>query len=660
MPLYTAKILAETQIAPAEFNSRGVHGKPFPLSQLDVFAIPDFPQFAYNAYTTVLPHFIKAAATKKRIRATDIGCTFNMAAEHFLPIPLPPLVTSFIFDHDTDAEKALLEEFAHTEFTPEGEGNKDTIYTFKRPTVGLMMRLVALKAMPGLSTPVSAVNMGVMRQFLTALKIASAFLLAHNYSAFNGEADPQEKFPETWREFIGMKRTAGHLEKLIKKMAKIQTEEDTEEEDEMAEDEPEENLADAEIVVSITTSAGSSESIPWANPPSEFKPIFMKPADIPSGDGLVFPYFPGLLEDDHSFIPGLMREYFLQSLGETAKEMTEGYKAFKKAHSSWMRTASGHIMMHVFQGIKLAITGQCRMIPMFLNEGYQGFILLGGRFSVNIMQEIVRPLPEMKFRAEAMVMTLHDIAVKGIVERLNKMKIKKGHGRKAVVKVSEITGARDLYTRLAKMELDEDTSKTITQLANDLTFPEAYWRFNVENVVKLIDYIADTSQSLPDDAPMYLGGGVITSSDALSSVLAAFGPEAPSVLVEGGRKFVVPGKGIPDVASEMSQRTAKGKARRPLERMVITRKPIKLAHADWTRVLFERAIYQKEGRSAIYKSLVSAGEDRDRVWNALKALIQTLPDHIVPVAAERKNMGVEVPKNKKRKFDDDVSFAEFC
>jgi len=622
MPIYVATALKGNQKGDPEFVARGIEYARSTSTKAFLFASPDCPQLAYKTYTTVLPAFMKAEVERKTVYMDKIGYTFSMPTEKLLPMQLPPLVFSFKSPLSDDKVKALQDEYSIT--IPPTKKEKDdkrfvlSDYEYEDvKTIEKRFGTIDPHAFPSVGT----VNKSALIAFQTARKLLTAFLLTQHYPAFEHGVENEQQAYESIPGFISAKRRAVEQGGRASKRRTGETVLDEEDEDMEVDDQPEYEFNFGLLGVGATP----EERIPRATPKYDGRPLMGLVADVPNSSGFCFPYFDGLLEDDFSYIPGIMDRFFRECLGGTKDEIITGFAKFRASHGILARTEAGRRLQHLFVGIKLAVEGQARLFPIVHGVKYHGFALLGARFTLAAYGKAFRPLSASDLRAELTDISLHDRALENLMNELNLCKRDQSFakGEKVLKTSREITSARVLQREVLKRIIPEEKKDVITRLAADLAFPERFWTINVENVLKAMTLIVD--DALPEmEVPMYLGGGVIVSDSVELAVLSAFGPIAFSLKSINGKKWQIPKPGMPDAASELiASSSGKSQVKR-LATIIIQRKDLFQAARDVRDTVNEKAIWVKTSRESSNRGVSCGGKLRDDLWEGLKKIMASV------------------------------------
>jgi hypothetical protein len=350
--------------------------------------------------------------------------------------------------------------------------------------------------------------------------------------------------------------------------------------------------------------------------PAPFRPLvnYGPASAVPASSGIVFPYFHGMITPDFQFLPNFMWRFFLQSFGETRDAFTKGFKKWTDGSKSWCDSFLGLQLQHIFFGVQLALETQARVFIVSELETYQGFVLLGEGFSVVAHDKVYTPVSSEELRIHLSSMSIHNNALEKICDLLSASTLAGSKKRKRVVP-GDISSNRSLYVEFHQRSIDDDTEEKILSLANDLSFPERYWRVNPTTIAKLFESYGKRDGGHPESEPMYIGSGLLNSVDAAYLALSVFGPTAPSFYTVKGEKKDIPAPGRPDPLSVLDAATGK-----PILPVVpYTMKSIRTAMADLYKVYMDRAIYVlPRERAGPSRTTQFVGKARDEIWTSLR------------------------------------------
>lgn len=382
-------------------------------------------------------------------------------------------------------------------------------------------------------------------------------------------------------------------------------------------------------------------------PRVNFGPI----SSIPSASGLVFPYFYQMITPDFQIIPDIMREYFLQTFGADRQSIIAGFKKWSQYSKTWIDSPLGLEMQHIFFGIKLALQSQARVFFIKEHDKYLGFTLIGEGFSIVAQGNEFTPVAAEEVREHLSKVSFHDNALSEICTILSQCKL--STGKRKAVKPSDISSSRDLYEECQIRKTSDDEKESVMKLANDLSFPERFWRPSAENLVKALRVYCDNNGRHAEDEPMYIGSGLLFERDATYLALSVFGATAPSFFTVGGEKREVPAPGKEDPLSVIDSTTKK-----PVMAVIpYTMKSIRTSMADLYKVWKDKAIFVlPRERAGPSRTTQFTGKARDILWTGLR---ETIGEREIAPGEKRKDPSADlkvIGKGKEVAYDDELDF----
>lgn len=604
----------------------------------------EYPQIAYQNYKSLIAAFMKATTEKKMIICNKKGYALTMKVSECITVPPPPLVFTFDTRLSTAKNDALLARGCTT-----FNQGKDVYYSIRDYSYDFIQTVINHDPKPNQKTRVllGTTNLSGMRSFFTCLRIITAFLMTHSYPAFDGPmtGDGGGRY-DSIPDFITSKRR-GNFEARGGKKPKM-----SDEDDEMVDydsDADELGLED----YGFGTKGSSAETVPKAKPTDPICTFMGGTGAAPTLPGLLFPYFPGLLEDDRQFIPSVVRTYFLQCLGNDREEICSAFNEFKGGCGTWASSESGRSLQHVFAGIQMALESQTRLF-LINDRTYTGFSLHGWYFHVSIYNRVYVPLEQEKLTEEIRQADEHANAVVEIMRVLKELKVDKNCPKDYKTlpkKLVDLQGPRHLHELICFRIRTEEVDEKIDALVAATSFPQTFRPFTVDNIIKAIDWIVN-DEAIPVNEPMFIGGGIARRVEKSIEAFSVFGELGPSFIVPGGRGVKIP----PSIADDV-QLVASGKGGPPLSVMVLSKKPLISCMNDWDTLTRTGVYLNRVERSAAFKSIrISDKEEIRKLWHCL---IDNVGSQLAVVAegtvgkAETKVLG------KRSARDADDEFADF-
>jgi hypothetical protein len=568
-----------------------------------------------------------------------------------MPIGLPPLCVTFSQKLSAEEVEAIKNRGAG--IIP----NKDDTqirYTFaaENVTKDLLDFLYrhSKKVNSRCATPMGSVNIAVVQSLCKTNAIFTWFLKTQSYPAFIGPVEDieAEAAYSTIEGFITLKRKVQEPKESSSKKPRVETEAD-EEEDEMDLDEQAQALDEYHFGDEISR-------VPKAKPSTPPTVIYGPISTLPTLPGMTFPYFDEMMEPDGAFTAGVIRDFFLESLGDERIQILSAYKDLKLHLGLLAVTRVGKILQHIAVGIRLAIQAQARVYPVFEGGRYAGFTLHGYYFSVAIDGMRHTPKLHNELVQEASSIDEHNVALANILLKLSKLKMTdtKRVPTKQALKDAKagLTTSRRLANFLRQFEMDDDARDGIEALAVNLSFPQRFWPLDGVHIIKAVDLLLAGSFP-PEDIPLYPGGGTLTTKDHRLSIFASFGDTAFSFRLPGGNPLKVP----KSVDLDTMFKTYKGKGGKettPKPNIVIAKKSHSLCLEDWAAFLSDHTVYAKQNRDAIFRSTVLGGDKAKNFWYDLIKRIGPL------TIDDTKKIAVDEVDNGGDALDDTVDdFADF-
>lgn len=551
------------------------------------------------------------------IPTTRPGYKLIEKAQNVLPIVWPPLTVKFKEALSSEEQESLKVRGAAIIAAKKAS---DIAYTFSGDSVdhellGIVYRH-RKKAQSTCPTPVGSINLRAYQDLFRALGIVTWFLRTQTYPAFSGDINEDSDeggFYDTIDGFVMGKRRGNFGDRVDPKRAK--TDDQGDEEMEVLEE-----SVDAMGMTDFTIGDAES-SIPKAKPSEQPTHISGSSLEVPTLPGLLFPYFPDMMDSDFNFVSGVVKEYFLECLGDTRDEILGNYRDFKGSMGSIASTETGRVLQHLFLGISLAVRAQGRLFPIMDQRRYLGFTLHGWYFTVSIDGYKHRPVDTAELAKQVRRVDEHAVALAEILQRLQKLKLKDTNRVPSkmflqTAKEDALRNPRALANLVRSFKLEEnEIIEEIEKMATRLSFPQRYWPFTVENILRAIDLLVSDSFP-PIDVPMFARGGTITAEKPAISIFAAFGECGFSFKTPGGRPLKVPS----EISGDTVLKPYKGKNQKevkPNPTFIMSKKSLALCVDDWKAFLGDHVFLNKETRDAVFRAIKFGGPPGATFWKGL-------------------------------------------
>jgi len=305
--------------------------------------------------------------------------------------------------------------------------------------------------------------------------------------------------------------------------------------------------------------------------------------------------------------------HFFRLFGRSFESCKREIVDIKHGLNSLSNTEVGQEITHVFKGIDLALKTQTRLYLLFDN-GYRGFVLLGGHFAVYDGSCWVTPVTPEEVKAELSKLDTHNAAVAKIAELLSDIALA---GSKKTVKVSveDISSATKLMKEMEVREFEAyEHSETFDAELSSLIWQKPYTQLSPDTFLSFLkSYYID--KVLPsDESAMYIPTCRAPVGRPLFKHLATFGPDAPSLWNTRG-----------DAISVLPSEGHKGKEKRgekptvPKE-IIILPKPVLTAYKDWLEIEKTGTVrFNFKERAKNYRGhVVSQDTMRLLIWETLQ------------------------------------------
>jgi len=318
---------------------------------------------------------------------------------------------------------------------------------------------------------------------------------------------------------------------------------------------------------------------------STYNPYFGSKASLPNNSGFLFPYVSELAkEDDTSFVPDIINEYFFHALGNTKEQASGVMEQIRSGWGNIRKTEHGDILAHIWSGIKLAITTGAG-IKLMWGTKYDGFCLFGKGFCLYTQGLLQEPVSYDVLQAHfddslPQINALHKILD---VLRMSPKEL-------AAAKATPPTTIHQLRNLITRHGYNVNDEQTIRSLALHLYFPsQPYLALNAHNISKVLDAItaSPANDHLLPMNPLYL-----LSQIRSHRLLSAFGDHGFTFMIPGGRV-------IPLTNTDFSYKESK-KGKKTGDSVTVTKMhiqvvPIEQAMRDWDKVVASKDVHSPIG-----------------------------------------------------------------
>jgi len=192
-----------------------------------------------------------------------------------------------------------------------------------------------------------------------------------------------------------------------------------EDEDEAMEDEDLTKVIDPNYGIYCDTGKTSATAKPSPIPASS---NYGGPEEVPFKDGLLFPYFQGMIIPDFRQFKEDVIALFFDNIPDHGSRF-DAWKRFRGTIPSFVETDEGQCVQHIISGLKLALHAQARPFLIFDKTTYLGYVLLGSHFTVTKDGTTHHPLEASILREELAKIQSTQQTIRDIILCLEKLRL---------------------------------------------------------------------------------------------------------------------------------------------------------------------------------------------------------------------------------------------
>jgi hypothetical protein len=250
-------------------------------------------------------------------------------------------------------------------------------------------------------------------------------------------------------------------------------------------------------------------------------------------NGILFPYFDGMVLPDKAGTPRTILAIFSKCMGRTPEELKTASRTLMKGWPSLSTTSSGLILSHLVFGLHLAVTGNAQLRPVVIGGVYMGFVLSGSHFIVLKGGVEHQVLSKEALTKEIAELDGHNQAIISLCEIISSAPYFEDPEKLVTVLPEHLTSARRVHYALRLRQFDVQSQTTIVKLIGKLHFQQTFWdKSNDQRIATVIDTMLK-QEWLPADAPYYIASGNVFSRSQVLSALAVFGDKSISLIGVG-------------------------------------------------------------------------------------------------------------------------------
>jgi hypothetical protein len=204
------------------------------------------------------------------------------------------------------------------------------------------------------------------------------------------------------------------------------------------------------------------------------------------------------------------------------------FDTMEQVRSAWgviSSTEYGLVVTHICKCIDIALQAQSMIYPIFHNAVYEGSVICGSGYCVNMQKKRYEPISY----ADLQVLVRDSSAHSKSIKRIASIVADK-------YDYDIVESMRELSNHLKGVKLDELQKQEIVKVAQGLSFLNSrYWSTTTTNVKQMLDHLMNADDDLPEGMPMH--PKFLFSNDRTELVLSAFGYMAPTFMLPNGSKI---------------------------------------------------------------------------------------------------------------------------
>lgn len=390
----------------------------------------------------------------------------------------------------------------------------------------------------------------------------------------------------------------------------------------------------------------------WVNlrtKPTEM-PISYDEHEAPNADGLLFQYVPELAKYDRKTVPEVIERYFYGCLAWNEEDAKEEFDGLIRACGNLFNSDFMNAYAHLYKCIDICIRMQTRAAVMVTANRYDGVFMIGGGYDLVIDGKHLIASSKAEVKKHLPNMDYHGNALWNILQKLDMLEEARLNAFRTVKRMHKLKELVDAHAMIG----GQSTRDYVMKEAKYLSFPEDVAlppsAASIELVCSIISNPAADLHTLP-----YMHYSVLLSSKREHIAWSAFGEEAPSFRVPGGKvmhlstKFTTTSKKLKEEQGPRAERNVTKIGAHMVD--IITA----LEHLD--KMMEEKTVWNPFGNaivnaSASHLNKIYDGESCTLVVDALRKATRTTVRDVGGSNKRPRDEGVAPGgERKKGRFD---------
>jgi len=490
------------QVVSSAVKDRGLSLLRAKPCDVQISVLPAIVQRGYASYTKNLPAFMFATMAQKPVAIANRGYPITT-----VPDTLPWKLPSLIYDFSQPPRDNVIEGLMTHSTLVTGRKNKSFVMT--NVTLEKIQDLVRTHPTINSKTPhvINTVNLDAMKMVFVIGRVLSAFLLTHVYAAVRHDSDPTMS--------SGGSTETSKKRKLSTTSFVAYVSDRTLDEDPVGDD------AEADVEATPDPDPTTEIVLRRAKPTPVSDDRWGPSESIPNTSGLYVPYVKDLAVGETITVPALFASTFIRALSSESHGMFEQIERLRSAWGIIATTELGLEITHLCKCIDIALQAQAYVYPIYSNNVYEGTVICGAGYSVNVRGRTMTPMPYEQLQELVRESSAHSRSLREIADLV-------GDG----TSFANIGTMRQLSTIVKGKELDEMSKQSIVKAAHHLSFRAKYKSTNPTNIVWMLEHLLDPERHIESDVPMH--PSFLFSTNRVELVLSAFGHQAPTFMIPNG------------------------------------------------------------------------------------------------------------------------------
>lgn len=225
-------------------------------------------------------------------------------------------------------------------------------------------------------------------------------------------------------------------------------------------------------------------------------------------------FIPDLCSEDPATIPVLFSQFLARSLGNTTTEIMDRINDYYSAWGILKTTPVGHALAHLSVCVRMSIDAHCGVIPIFEGGVYEGCLLQGAGYTINMRNEKIFPLTPSQLSLEISNIETNGKLLNKLCELFDKRGLKDNYD------ASKLLIPGKLREYVLKCSLNGTRREEMTDIIRKLRFPTPRWSITLGSVLRFLGLLQLGLEEIPDEYP--LGPEAMFSEDLVEIGLSCF------------------------------------------------------------------------------------------------------------------------------------------